>query len=60
MAVDTLVLPENLKITAENSRGLDGGAWEDYKAGDRFDHRDGMTIEEAEHMLAARLWQNTA
>jgi len=34
--------------------------WDDYVAGERIDHVDGMTIEEAEHMLAARLYQNTA
>jgi 2-methylfumaryl-CoA hydratase len=34
--------------------------WEDYSAGERIDHVDGMTIEEAEHMLATRLYQNTA
>jgi 2-methylfumaryl-CoA hydratase len=34
--------------------------FEDYKAGDRIDHVDGMTVEEAEHMLATRLYQNTA
>lgn len=34
--------------------------WGDYRAGERIDHRDGITIEEAEHMMAARLWQNTA
>jgi 2-methylfumaryl-CoA hydratase len=28
--------------------------------GERIDHVDGMTIEEAEHMLATRLYQNTA
>ncbi len=34
--------------------------WEDYVVGERIDHIDGMTIEEAEHMLATRLYQNTA
>jgi 2-methylfumaryl-CoA hydratase len=34
--------------------------WEDYSPGERIDHIDGMTIEEAEHMLATRLYQNTA
>ncbi|HYW50569.1 MAG TPA: MaoC family dehydratase, partial [Gemmatimonadaceae bacterium] len=34
--------------------------WEDYTVGERIDHVDGITIEEAEHMLAARLYQNTA
>jgi 2-methylfumaryl-CoA hydratase len=32
----------------------------DYKGGDRIDHVDGMTVEEAEHMIATRLYQNTA
>lgn len=32
----------------------------DYRAGEKIDHRDGMTIEEAEHQLATRLYQNTA
>lgn len=35
-------------------------AWEDYAVGERIDHVDAMTIEEAEHMAAARLYQNTA
>ena len=34
--------------------------WGDYAVGERIDHVDGSTIEEAEHMLATRLWQNTA
>lgn len=34
--------------------------WEDYEPGERIDHVDGMTIEEADHMLAARLFQNPA
>ncbi len=34
--------------------------WEDYEIGERIDHVDGMTIEEAEHMLATRLYHNTA
>jgi 2-methylfumaryl-CoA hydratase len=34
--------------------------FEDYEKGERIDHVDGMTIEESEHMLATRLYQNTA
>ncbi|WP_237152704.1 MaoC family dehydratase [Oryzibacter oryziterrae] len=34
--------------------------WGDYQVGERIDHVDGVTIEEAEHMLATRLYQNTA
>src|SRR6185312_11832000 len=32
----------------------------DYKAGQRVDHTDGVTVEEAEHQIATRLYQNTA
>jgi 2-methylfumaryl-CoA hydratase len=32
----------------------------DYKPGERIDHVDGVTVEEAEHQLATRLYQNTA
>ncbi|MEZ5778770.1 MAG: MaoC family dehydratase [Paracoccaceae bacterium] len=34
--------------------------WGDYEVGEKIDHVDGVTVEEAEHMLATRLWQNTA
>lgn len=34
--------------------------WDDYEVGEKIDHIDGMTIEEAEHMIATRLYQNTA
>jgi len=34
--------------------------WDDYAVGEKIDHVDGMTVEEAEHMLATRLYQNTA
>src|SRR6185369_16886761 len=31
-----------------------------YEVGEKIDHLDGMTLEEAEHQLATRLYQNTA
>ena len=34
--------------------------FEDYAAGEKIDHVDGVTVEEAEHMIATRLYQNTA
>ena len=34
--------------------------WDDYEIGEKIDHLDAMTIEEAEHMMATRLYQNTA
>jgi 2-methylfumaryl-CoA hydratase len=32
----------------------------DYEVGERIDHVDGSTVEEAEHQIATRLYQNTA
>jgi 2-methylfumaryl-CoA hydratase len=32
----------------------------DYRAGEKIDHVDGTTVEEAEHQIATRLYQNTA
>jgi 2-methylfumaryl-CoA hydratase len=34
--------------------------WDDYEPGERIDHPSGMTLEEADHTLATRLYQNTA
>lgn len=34
--------------------------WGDYEAGEQIDHGDAVTIEEAEHQMATRLYQNTA
>ena len=34
--------------------------WEDYAPGERIAHPQGMTLEEAEHQMATRLYQNTA
>ena len=56
-----LVVPEGLDFSAYDF--AQAGAphrWGDYAVGERIDHVDGVTVEEAEHMLATRLWQNTA
>ncbi len=34
--------------------------WDDYHVGEKIDHIDAMTLEEAEHQTATRLYQNTA
>jgi 2-methylfumaryl-CoA hydratase len=34
--------------------------WGDYAPGEKIDHVDAMTLEEAEHQIATRLYQNTA
>ncbi|MDJ1007681.1 MAG: MaoC family dehydratase [Paracoccaceae bacterium] len=61
VAAADLVLPEGLDFTAYDF-GLAGEPhrWGDYEVGERIDHVDRVTVEEAEHMLATRLWQNTA
>jgi 2-methylfumaryl-CoA hydratase len=63
----TVVAPENLVIPD----GLDFAAYDfgaagetfrfdDYAVGEKIDHVDGVTLTDPEHMLATRLWQNTA
>jgi 2-methylfumaryl-CoA hydratase len=44
----------------DSSRSGSEFLWDDYAVGERIDHVDGMTIEEAEHALATRLYQNNA
>ncbi|WP_299770154.1 MaoC family dehydratase [uncultured Tateyamaria sp.] len=58
---ETLAVPDGLTFENYNF-GLAGEPhrWGDYEIGERIDHVDGVTIEEAEHMMATRLWQNTA
>ncbi|MBI1867524.1 MAG: MaoC family dehydratase [Methylocystis sp.] len=34
--------------------------WTDYTVGEKIDHIDGMTVEEAEHQIATRLYQNNS
>ncbi|WEF23360.1 MaoC family dehydratase [Paracoccus sp. S3-43] len=61
VAPDDLAIPEGLDFS-DYDFGLAGEPhrWGDYQIGEKIDHVDGVTIEEAEHMLATRLWQNTA
>ncbi|MCC1480506.1 MaoC family dehydratase [Roseibaca sp. Y0-43] len=56
-----LVVPEGLRFDGYDC-ALAGAPhrWGDYAVGEQIDHVDGMTMEEAEHMLATRLWQNTS
>ena len=59
------------KVLGEACPALDIGAYDfalagsayrfgDYEVGERIDHLDGVTVEEAEHQIATRLYQNTA
>ena len=61
LAVSDLAIPAGLDFTNYDFE-LAGEAhrWGDYEVGEKIDHVDGVTIEEAEHMMATRLWQNTS
>ncbi|MFN3578261.1 MAG: MaoC family dehydratase [Tabrizicola sp.] len=58
---EALVVPEGLDFSRYDF-GLAGEPhrWGDYRVGEVIDHVDAVTVEEAEHMLATRLWQNTS
>jgi len=57
----TLILPEGLDF-AHYDYTLAGEPhrWGDYTVGEVIDHVDGVTLTDPEHMMATRLWQNTA
>lgn len=56
-----LVIPEGLDFSNYNfDLAGEPHRWGDYEVGETIDHVDGVTVEEAEHMIATRLWQNTA
>ena len=61
VAVEDLPIPAGLTF-ADYDEALAGSPHRlgDYSVGERIDHVDGVTISEAEHMMATRLWQNTA
>ena len=61
VAAGDLLIPDGLDVsgydcTAAGSPHL----WDDYAPGERIDHKDGVTVEESDHMTATRLYQNTA
>ena len=61
VAAADLVVPAGLDLGRYDCALAGSDAlWDDYAAGERIDHVDGMTVEEAEHALATRLYQNTA
>ena len=74
-AAPETVIPELAQTVAANDltqpEGLDFGNYDftlagekhrfdDYEIGEKIDHIDGVTLTESEHMMATRLWQNTA
>ena len=65
-ALTDALAPHDLVVPALDAAGLDaavtGGAYwfEDYAPGEVLAHPGGMTVEEAEHMAATRLYRNPA
>lgn len=56
-----LVIPDGLDFSNyDTTLAGEPHRWGDYAVGEQIDHVDGVTVEEAEHMMATRLWQNTA
>jgi 2-methylfumaryl-CoA hydratase len=56
-----LFVPDGLDFAGyDTAASGDARLWDDYAAGEKIDHVDGVTVEEAEHMLATRLYRNTA
>jgi len=61
VAVEDLSIPAELDLSKFDPVVTGGSAfWEDYEPGERITHPQGMTIEDAEHQMATRLYQNTA
>lgn len=58
---DQLHLPNGLSFANYNySQAGEPHRWGDYEVGEHIDHVDGVTLTDSEHMMATRLWQNTA
>ena len=59
--VDDLPVPQALNLSAYDTK-VTGSPhlWEDYQVGERIDHINGMTVDESDHTLATKLYQNNA
>lgn len=61
VSAEALIVPRELDLTGYDIAGAGGPyLWDDYEPGERIDHLDGVTIEDAEHMMITRLSQNAA
>jgi 2-methylfumaryl-CoA hydratase len=61
VAAEDLVLPEGLDFSSYDIVAAgEPHRFDDYQVGEKIDHVDGVTLTDAEHMMATRLWQNTA
>lgn len=61
VSIDKLTIPREL-----DARGFDADVtgsdrfWEDFAVGERINHPAGMTVDESDHTLATKLYQNNA
>ncbi len=63
VTADRLPVPDTMNLQRFPDLAWAFGAtawWDDYEAGERLDHPDAMTIEEADHIQATRLYHNSA
>ena len=61
VSVEDLPIPEELDFSHYDfTLAGEPHRLRDYAVGEKIDHVDGVTIEEADHLMATRLWQNTA
>ncbi|MBS1847445.1 MAG: MaoC family dehydratase [Actinobacteria bacterium] len=58
---DDLIVPDRLDFSRYDFAAA-GSPYRlgDHEVGEKIDHVDGVTLTDAEHMMATRLWQNTA
>jgi 2-methylfumaryl-CoA hydratase len=66
-AMDAVVSPARLPLRQYTTRAQDivtmtgvNDLWDDYAIGERIDHPGAMTINDSDHSIATRLYQNTA
>ena len=61
VAVADLYVPPELDLSRFDAEATGGRFfWEDYEPGERINHPQGVTMEDAEHQMATRLYQNNA
>jgi len=61
VATEDLLVPPELDLSKFDPEATGGRFfWEDYEPGERINHPQGMTQEDAEHQMATRLYQNNA
>ncbi|HSH53746.1 MAG TPA: MaoC family dehydratase [Methylotenera sp.] len=59
--VEQLILPNSLNVRKFDTTFTGGQyLWDDYQVGERINHPAGMTINDTDHTLATKLYQNNA